>query len=157
IKAPDFLAVKIERRKVSRADEGVDVLAVRAGGRRRIVAFITANFAPPGGAAQLAFPQLFAVGAHAQEDKLIAVLASEEDPVAPDDGRRTGRSRQGELPSNVFSTAPCRRQDRFLTHPVIRWPAPLRPIFRTGSGTSKQQDDNEGPASNSACHDEVPR
>src|SRR5437879_980664 len=85
VEPPNLLAVEIESREVAGSDEGVDVFAVGAGGWRSVVALVATDLAAAGAAGELAFPQLLAVGADAQEHEIAAVLAAEEDAVSPDD------------------------------------------------------------------------
>ncbi len=81
VKLPDFLPIEIMAGEVARAGEGVNVLAVRAGRRRGQVSFIVAVMSLARG--ELPLPALFAVGADAQKQDVVAVLAGEENTIFP--------------------------------------------------------------------------
>src|SRR6516164_107424 len=104
IELPDFLPLKVEAGEFARAAEHIDVLPVRAGRGRGVrpfvIAVVTADLA------EGPFPQLFALGADAQENDGLAIFAGKEDALAPDDGRGAPWSGERYLPGDVLRSAP---------------------------------------------------
>ena len=157
VELPHFLAVEVEAGQVAGADEGVDVLAVRAGRGRGVI-----PLAVPEGAiarAQLAFPQLLAVGADAHQDEVVLVGAGQEDAIAPDHRRGAALARQRQLPGDVLAVAPFDRQALLAADAVAVGTAPLRPVFGVrGDGAQQQhRPGDQRPADNAArSHGETP-
>src|ERR1700683_1332774 len=77
-------------------------------------------------------PQLLAGGVHAHEnDVLVAVLAGEENAIAPDHGRGAARPWHRQLPGDVAGVAPRRGQPSLVADAVVARTAPLGPVLRT--------------------------
>src|SRR5205807_3239144 len=102
------------------------VLAV--GARRRGGHVPFASHIPPHAFAELSLPYFLSIGADAQKDQILAVLAGEENAIFPDDRCGPALARHGKLPDNVFRFAPFGWQVCFLADAVVRRAAPLGPI-----------------------------
>ena len=127
VEVPDLLAVEVVAAQVAGADEGVDVLAVGAGRGRGVVALVVRDAWRR--LAELRLPQLLAVGADAQQHEVVAVLAGEEDAVAPDDGRgRRPCPGSGSFQATFLSRLQVGGQALLLEMPSLLRAAPLRPV-----------------------------
>src|SRR5262249_43753425 len=142
VEFPNLFAVKIKATKIARADEGIDMFAIRAGGGRSAVAFVTPDNAVAD--AQFALPLHFPLGANAQQDQVIAVLASEEDALAPNGGRGASHARQRQFPGDVLSRTPPGREVCFLADAVVGGAAPLGPVFCGGAPAERQDKETCG-------------
>ena len=99
---PDLLAAEVERLEDARAGHHPDVRAI--GDRRRRRHVLLAYLGVAG--AEMGLPALGArVSIDAHEVQLGAVGHVQEDPVAPDDGRRSRQVRQREFPRHVLGRA----------------------------------------------------
>src|SRR6516165_5171763 len=144
VETPDDVPLHVAADEIAGAEERVYVLAVGAGTGGGLIPFIILEVLFAGADARL--PDLLAVcGAQADKDDVIAVLAGDEDAVAPYGRRRAPHPRQRHVPGKVFLHGPMRRQLGFAADAVASRAAPLRPVFgvrQTGDrreGQPKQQ------------------
>src|SRR5205814_656131 len=122
VSLPHFLAVEIVAGQVAAAGKYPDVLAV---GRRRRgcpVALIPAN--DPSFWGELLFPQFLPCAADTHQHDVAAVLAGQEDALAPDSGSGPTHARHLELPGDVLRVAPLGRDVGLLADAVMAGAAP---------------------------------
>ena len=104
---PQLAPGEVERLQDAGARHHPHALAVGDGRRRRHVLLAHLDVA----AAERLLPQLDALlPVHAQQIQLRSVADVQEDPIAPDDRRRTGELGQRQLPRDVLRGAPRGRE-----------------------------------------------
>src|SRR5262249_49280637 len=144
VSVPELLAVEVVSDDARRGKVGVDRGAVSygRGGTGGILA-VGGLFHQTG---DFLLPEVLSVGA-AQGDHRPTLAAverlGEEDAVAPDDGGRVPRSRQGDFPADVLGGAPAGRQVSLVAHPGPVWPAPGRPVVGPGRADQEEEANQE--------------
>src|SRR5262249_28268480 len=87
--------------------------------------------------------QFFSLRADAHKHQVLAILAGQEDAIAPDDRGRSGLAGHRELPDDVLGIAPFGGKVGFLANAVIGGAAPLRPVVGEYGG-AKERSNEEG-------------